>query len=425
MNLTSDIDNTTLQVLEARLKNSVTQIDIIKWLSNFEPFERKMALDIAMNVTVFNTYDIESTLQASFKEAFPRLNKNDRIVVLPVGNFGKSGSMISYFFQKTTFFNRYKNSPKVQLISHISKEIFESGKRYKLVLIDDFAGSGQSIETFYNQRVNEFRDKFVETNFIGIAAMEKAKVFLGTFLNNIHIPSSNIFKRAFGSDSHYFGYRNYSEYRELCYKYGMQLTTPKNLNNGLQKYVHALGYENSQSLVSFSHGSPNNTLPIIWSSTNGWNPLIPRFSKDKMSISRAFRKSLSHELSILKEFSTNNIKREFFTLKIEGNKRRSSGVSKVDFTIYGIIKLKRFGHTVPTICQKLGILSSDYAEMIDVAQQRNLLDRNEDFTKYGLEVYQDAKKIIKRRNQEINYDEANYFAFKEINYRPKQFNGRS
>ena len=115
MNLVTDIDNTTLQVLEARLKNVVTQIDIIKWLSNFKPSERKMAIDIAMNLTVFDTYDIETILENSFRKAFPRVNKNDRIIILPVGNFGKSGSMIAYFFQKTGFFNKFKNSPKVQL----------------------------------------------------------------------------------------------------------------------------------------------------------------------------------------------------------------------------------------------------------------------------------------------------------------------
>ena len=425
MNLNFDIDNTTLQILESRLKNTVTQLDIIKWLNNFESFERKMAIDIAMNLSIFNTFEVEQILDTSFQDAFSRIDKKERIIVLPVGDFGKSGSMIAYFFQKTPFFRRYQDSPKVQLVSHLNNTEFEVGFDYILVLIDDFAGSGQSIKTFYQDELATLNNNFKETHFIGIASMRKAKVFLKTFIDKVHIPESNVYKRAFGRDSHYFGYRNYGDYREFCYRYGEKLTKLETLKNGTKKYIHALGFKNSQALISFSYGSPNNTLPIIWSSKNGWTPLIPRFSKDKMSISKKFRKSLSYELSLLKEFSSDDVKREFFTLEIEGVTNSFKAVSKIDFSIYGIIKLKRNGHKAPTICQKLGILSSDYDEMIAIAIQRNLLDQNENLTIYGLKVYQDAKKTIKNKNQEIEYNKADYFAFKEINYKPKQFNGRS
>lgn len=425
MNLVSDIDNTTLQVLESRLKNSVSQLDIIKWLNNFKPFERQMALDIAMNLTVFDTYEVESVLHSSFKKAFPRINKNDRIIVLPVGDFGKSGSMIAYFFQKTSFFGKYKNSPKVQLVSHLSDNLFENGFNYKLVLIDDFAGSGQSINTFFQEELAVLNNHFNETHFIGIASMQKAKALLTTFIDKVHIPESNVFERAFGRSSHYFGYRNYGDYREFCYKYGKRLTKLETLKNGSEKHTHALGFKNSQALVSFSYGSPNNTLPIIWASKDGWIPLIPRFSKDKMSISKNFRKTLSHEMSILKEFSTQDVKRVFFTLEIENQNKSFKGVSKIDFSIYGIIKLMRNGHKAPTICQKLGILSSDYDEMIRVAIQRSLLNQSGNLTSYGLKIYQDAKRTIKNKNQEIEYDKADFFAFKKIEYKPKQFNGRS
>ncbi len=425
MNLNTDIDNITLQVLESKLKNSVTQLDIIKWLSNFEPAKRKMAIDIAMNLSVFNTFEIEGILNTAFEKRFQQINKKQRLIVLPVGDFGKSGSMIAYYFQKTPFYKRFKDSPKVQLVSHLNSSHFEDGYDYILVLIDDFAGSGGSIRKFYDDELSFIDVQFSNTIFIGIASMRRAKVFLSTFIDEIHIPESNIFKRAFGRDSHYFGYRNYSDYRELCFEYGKKLTDYKELKNGTIKYTDALGFNNTQALVSFNYGSPNNTLPIIWSSRNGWIPLIPRFSKDKMSMSKDFRKSLSHELSLLKEFSSSDVQREFFTLDIDNKKSSFKAVSRIDFSLYGIIRLMRNGHKAPVICQKLGIISSDYDNIMTIGIDRGLFKEEGILSEYGLLLYQDAKRTIKYKNQELEYEKSNYFIKKEVDYRPKQFNGRS
>lgn len=425
MNLTTDIDNITLQILESKLKNTVTQLDIIKWLSNFEPFERKMAIDIAMNLSVFNTFEIEQILDNSFQKAFPLISKKQRIIVLPVGDFGKSGSMIAYYFQKIPFYKRYKDSPKVQLVSHLNNSHLENGYDYSLVLIDDFAGSGQSIHKFYEDEISFINQQFSRTLFVGIASMLKAKSFLSKFIDEIHIPESNVFKKAFGRDSHFFGYQNYTRYREFCFDYGKKLTDIKDLKNGSQKYTDALGFENTQALVSFNYGTPNNTLPIIWSSRNGWIPLIPRFSKDKMSVSKEFRKSLSHELALLKEFSSYDVKQQFFTLDINNNQNSFKAVSKIDFSIYGIIRLMRNGHKPPVICQKLGIISSDFDESIKIGKDKGIFNDDGELSDFGLLLYQDAKRTIKYKNQELEYEKSNYFIKKEVEYIPKQFNGRS
>lgn len=59
----------------------------------------------------------------------------------------------------------------------------------------------------------------------------------------------------------------------ICQKYGEKLY-PK----------HPLGYDDSQLLIAFEYNTPNNTLPIIWSSTNNessnietiWHPIFER-----------------------------------------------------------------------------------------------------------------------------------------------------
>lgn len=417
------IDNITIDIISARLKNVVSPLDIIKWLNNFEESEIKYAIDIASNLTVYTSYEIEEVINNSLNILFPTLKPNDVLIINPIGNFGKSGSMVTYFFQKTDFYRRHKN--KVKMLPTVNNFKPENNKNYFLVLLDDFIGSGNSVKTYFESEINLIKDKFEYISFIGIAGMEQGIKLINPIFDKIEIPKSNIFKKAFSSEASYFGYRNYTEHREFCFKYGKKLTSPKVRKDKTVKFINALGYENSQALVSFSHGSPNNTLPIIWSNKNNWFPLIPRFFSDKISVSKEFRKSISYELSILKEFGSENLQNEFFTHQIKKGKRSFSSVSKIDFSIYAIIKLSRLGFTEINICQKLGILTKDYEEILEVGKERGIFNQGNNLTLFGLEIYQDAKKCIKRKKRNFEYESADYFAVKETNYLPRTFNGKS
>ena len=418
-----EIDNITIDILSARLKNVVSPLDIIKWLNNFEEDEIKYAVDIASNLTVYTSYEIEEVINSSLSSLYPNMQENEVLIINPIGNFGKSGSMVTYFFQKTDFYR--KNKRRVLMIPTIDLVSFEETIMYSLVLLDDFVGSGNSVKTYYEERISPIKGKFKEISFVGIAAMKKGIETINPIFDKVEVPNSNIFKKAFSSDASYFGYRKYANHREFCYKYGVRLTKPKVRSDKSKKYISALGYANSQALVSFSHGTPNNTLPIIWSNKNDWFPLIPRFFRDKVSVSKELRKSISYELSILKEFGSQNIQNEFFTYNVRKGRHNYSSVSKIDFSIYAIIKLTRAGYTANNICQKLGILTSDYLEMLKKGKERGLFSEGNELTLFGLELFQDAKKCIERQNRKFENELSDHFVVRNIEYLPKQFNGRS
>jgi hypothetical protein len=418
------IDNITLDVISARLKNFVSPLDILKWLNNFEEKELKYAIDIASNLTVFTTYEIEEIINTGLFNFYPTLKKNEILIIHPVGNFGKSGSMVTYFFQKTDYY--HKNRSKVLMLPVLENYSYEVDKSYKLILLDDFIGSGNTVIKYFRKSIDPIKQNFKEIGFIGIAAMELGYNKLKFLFSKLEIPKSNIFKKAFSSEASYFGYRNYIHHRELSYKYGKKLTNPTKIkSDGTEKYGKALGYENSQALVAFSHGSPNNTLPIIWANKNDWTPLIPRFFSDKISVSKKFRKSISYELSILKEFGSQNLRNEFFSIEIKKGKKIFSSVSKIDFSLYAIIKLSRSGFNETSICQRLGILTKDYEEILEIGKTRGLFENGSNLTLFGLELYQDAKKCIERKKRNFEYEKADYFKIRKINYLPNQFNGKS
>lgn len=97
------IDNITIDIISARLKNVVSPLDIIKWLNNFEENEIKYAIDIASNLTVYTSYEIEEIINSSLNNLFPKLEANDIIIINPIGNFGKKWKYGNLFFSKNRF----------------------------------------------------------------------------------------------------------------------------------------------------------------------------------------------------------------------------------------------------------------------------------------------------------------------------------
>jgi len=415
MTLDIEIDNTTLDILTTRLKKVVSQLDILKWLHNFPKSEHKFALDILQNLTVYTTDDIENILNDSFSDLINSIPATNQIIVIPLGKFGKSGSMVSYFFQKTNV----SRNKRIHLKSSLDN-IEDISKPYSFVIIDDFIGTGSSFVSFFNEKISAHKDKFSEIHFIGIAGMDFGVNEVKQYAT-VHIPKSNIFKKAFSSEASYFGYRNYNEHREFCYKYGSKLVAPKKSKSDKDK---VLGFYNSQSLVSFSYGTPNNTLPIIWGNKDGWTPLIPRFSIDRISKSKDLRKSISYELSILREFGSVQLKTVFFSLSIKRGKRHFSSVNKIDYSIYSIIKLSRKKYTSVSICQILGIMYTDYETIINECVVKGIMNSDGTLTSFGLSLYDDAKKCIESRKRKTEKETQDYYRIREVNYLPKIFNGK-
>lgn len=425
MPLSIDIDNTTLEILATKLKHVVTPLDIIKWLSNFEKEEVELAKDILSNLTVYTISEIEEILNEGFVKIFGnKIADGNKLVVNAVGEFGKSGSMIAYFFQKTSFYKDKDNNKSITLVSNLADFDVDGVSTYSIVMLDDFVGSGNSIRDYYNEN-QEILSNFENIYYVGVAGMLKGVENIRPLFARTIIPKSNIFKKAFAPDASFFGYRKHVPYRDLAYKYGINLSPKRKIIGNVKRYIEALGYENSQALVSFAYGSPNNTLPIIWANKNGWFPLIPRFSPDRISSSRRLRKDISYELSILSEFGSYNLRDAFFSFKVQRGKKLFSSVSSTDFSLYAIIKLSRIGFLPVSICQKLGILYSDYEAYLQNGKEKGIFEDDNNLSLLGLTLYEDAKKCIAKNKKRLEYNNNESYKIRNIKYTPNQFNGKS
>jgi hypothetical protein len=425
MSIKVHIDSITLDILSKRLKNVVNPMGILRWLNNFEKEELTFAIDFIKRFTIYTSNEIEEIFHTELNQVLRKLPKEQNLVIHPIGAFGKSGSMMSYLIKKT---NTFKCNPdRIKLCSNSSILNDYDSSHNTLILIDDFIGSGKSVSDYYNSDLINIRKKYNKVIFIGVAGMEYGIYKIKNLFDEIRIPHSNIYKKVFSSDASFFGYRNQKEHRKIAYKYGEKLTRPEKLKSGKLKYTSALGFSNSQSMVGFFYGSPNNTLPIFWQESSTefkWVSLLPRFNHHKISKARDFRKNISFELSLLQEFGTNRIRKEFVTYEITRGEKKFDSVNHIDFSLYAILKLKREGFSDFNICQRLGILHSDYLEYLSIGKKKGIFNKKLEISLKGLELYSDAKKCIKN-SFNFKYENRNSCNIKEINYIPKTFNGKS
>jgi hypothetical protein len=425
MSFKVNIDSVTLDILSTRLKGVVSPYHILQWLANFKENEADLAIGLLKNLMVFTSGEVQEVYHQGLYDILRGIPQVEKVAVLPVGAFGKSGTMMTYLLKKT---NAYQSNASRVTLCPTSETLKTLSEDHScLVLLDDFVGTGKSVADYFQTDIEPYLKQFKQVRFLGVAAMLTGKRTIRPLFTQLHIPDEHIYTKAFSADASYFGYRKHIAYRELAFRYGCKLTKPIALKSGSHKYVNALGFGNSQALVSFFYGSPNNTLPIFWQGDFGktkWVPLIPRFSQHNIKLARDFRKKLSFELSLFKEFGSENLVESFATLSIKRGSKRFTSVSSIDFSLYGILKLQREGVHEFNICQRLGISYDDYMEYLDEGKKRGLFDSRYNLTPHGLELYEEANTCIKN-SQRVAYEDRETFDLQNINYLPGKFNGRS
>lgn len=196
-------------------------------------------------------------------------------------------------------------------------------------------------------------------------------------------------------------------YREFCYKYGKLL---------YKKWP--LGYENSQALIVFTHATPNNTLPIIWSDSRiagrdiAWFPLFPRFAHQRVIRERGTMQDKRRELVLLRELvGYEKVEKELFMRR--------------NLYLLQIIKLKLENVDILAIRQSLGVSQGYLKELFDLGLSKNLWDTQWQLTESCRRQYEELKKKIAfdktdRKEKEL---EASSFLREEMIYIPETFKG--
>lgn len=240
--------------------------EIKLWLSQFENTEIELAVEILKQIQYYNE-TVVSRIIGKLAEYLRNILNNDfsNTFFFPLGtSSASSGGIFLYKFKQLL---RVSDSafPQTSVHDYLDKDV-------TIVFFDDIIGSGNQAITYYQDNLMNRKATYIYIALLGFSkGIERiaqkrlySKVVVGERLTDSQM--------AFTDDSNIFEPDLKAKIYHMCKRYGKLL------------YSHPLGYDNSQALIVFSHNTPNNTLPIIWASSNNeslnkgyiWYPLWER-----------------------------------------------------------------------------------------------------------------------------------------------------
>ena len=234
--------------------------------------ERKLILDLTSRFTYIPLSEYGNHLIKSIND-FIRAADHSKIIGIMNGfhksDFGKvkSNYLVSYQFKGLNLIKNINWPTKYPRIIDNSKSLLKINnlQDYNLVLVDDFLGSGETIEGAYNymsHRLKAHNKPMPYVSVVCIVAMQHAVDLLSTKMR-INVYASKILKR--GISDFYTG-NDLKEAKSLMKEIERRIKVRDNFR---------FGYKQSEALVCMER-CPNNTFPFYWFNDKYGNPPFRR-----------------------------------------------------------------------------------------------------------------------------------------------------
>lgn len=395
-----------INIISDKFNNSLSQLDIISWLENFEKRDWEKALTVLNNFEYYSTRDIIREYDNGLKSIIGSEPIKCKIFLIPVGRIGKSGSAMIYYLKKTPSFT----TGKFSIIEN--SDLSHLPENCKIVFVDDFSGTGDSILENYLK----LKCKFPKNHTVialTVAFMEKAKDKLEGY--NIQI-LGNKRAPAFSDRGSVFGYYpKMKAIREFCFKYGNDLYPINDFENKKSRQ-HPLGYLNTQALIGFEHSIPNNTIPIIWANCKNkrtgvlWFPVFPRRGQLIIERSKEFKQKQRYWVSVVYKLGLKD------SLFYDEEKYSIKTIQLIT-----ILYLKRKQKTDFSICQLLELSINEYESIIDIGKQKKLFGSKGLLTEQAVNIIEEI-----RRSNKFQQSKQTGYKLKieeDLIYIPKIFRG--
>ncbi|MGV9012964.1 MAG: phosphoribosyltransferase-like protein [Flavobacteriales bacterium] len=413
--------------LARRLQGSVTVVDILNWLENFRQDERADALELASALEFISEKHLLECMDESVKQLLNACPSDITFVLLPLGGYGKSGTLLTYYLKKCPTYDSHSSrfilveSPSAlqQVLDRRNTQTHD-----RLVVLDDFLGSGESMEDFYDLKlvpvINGTHVDGKDTFILAAHYMEAAMQLLAPKIPHVRV-FGKLRTKCFSRRNSPFGSRARNvELRELAYRYGQQL-----------EYLRrdALGFGNSQALLVYPYNAPDNTLTIFWSNnycseiSRNWIPLYPRDQPLRISEAKDARKRMAMELGLLR-FADQDIVTKLRTGTGDLGWKSFNFITREDFRLYAYMRLTRQRRATSIVRALLGITESDIEQIIKIGEERGLLTPGGALTDEGLRVYGQGLKTLRKMKADFLRAET-VRQPREVIYVPKMFNGKT
>ena len=158
------------------------------------------------------------------------------------------------------------------------EQAFNEDRSQRLLLIDDFAGSGEALVKGLDRAKPVLRlakEKGIRVMLCAVVGFTHAREHIEQYLAEEDLDVEIHFCDTLSSEDQVFS-KTSTIFPEIA-----ERTRAKEVVEGKWEQtrgISPMGYGNTQAAVVFFGSCPNNTLPIFWASTENWTPLFRRQS---------------------------------------------------------------------------------------------------------------------------------------------------
>jgi hypothetical protein len=401
-----------IEAIIGRLKSSVSVSQIRNWIENFEYDDAAEALHFLLHLEYIPSGELQYRLEEQLKNVLKTVDKSGPVVFVPFGEYPKSSDVVIYFLNKIEIFKQ--NIKRFTVIRQPND--LKITEDCTVIFVDDFVGTADSFIDWHNENDIEtiLRNDSIKIRQILLSAiiMDEAVGRLKEFKPEMEIFSELRYK-AFSEKNSPFNYLGKRELlKAICLKYGADI--PVKIIKPETEIFAPLGYGDSESLLAFDYGTPNNTVSIIWGEQK-WYPMYPRFATQRMEKAKEIKRQMGFYTGIMKK-----LKIEISDSgTIEHGEKSISYNSQADFAILTYIFLKAENFSQIIIGQIIGITETELFEILKVSRAKKLLDNKYEITELGRTL---VSQIKKKANLYDFRKDADTIINSEVTFIPKTFN---
>lgn len=402
-----------------RLQHSVSASKIIRWLENFDDkLEAELALDLLSVYEFIPFNEFMFRLNDLLKELLKNIPKGEKIIIFPYGKVGKSATLVTYPLKNT---DACKSRKDDILITHDYENVKNPTVYKHIIFIDDFIGSGKTFCKEFS-KPNYIQKWIIDNKIDSVYILSSIIMLQGKELILDRFPEIKIFseernKIFDASQSPLKVLGTLRDIKRINSKHGKKIPV-----SGNAPYHAHLGYDNSESLISYFHCTPNNTLPIIWGNTK-WHPLFPRMANIRMDEAREFKKEIAFYIGICNRLGIDILTGKSVVELIKGKYiRKKKNNNKQDHSIVALLQLKSLGHDNLLICHLLGLSREELRKVYVEAKYKGLVKTNYDLSTKGIQFLKDLKSKTHKENFRKETDQ-NLAIKEEMVYLPQMIDG--
>lgn len=393
--------------LLARLKHSVLPTKIIRWLENFDEDEVDFAIDLLSVYEYIPFNEFMFRLNDLLNELCENIPIGEKIIIFPYGKVGKSGTLVTYPLKNTDAFKKRENDITM---THDYKYVSDPASFNHIVFLDDFIGSGKTFCKEFS-KPNYIQQWLIDNNIENIyilssIIMVEGKKYILDRFPKIKIISEERNKIFDESLSPLKAFGNIKQIEKTVKRHGGK---------------NAYGFDKSQSLVSYFHCTPNNTLSVIWSEKD-WFPIFPRFATIRMDEAREFKKEMAFYIGICNRLGIDLYKETSIIHKYNGKYIRIiKHNTKLDHSVIALLFLKNYGYDNLIICHLLGLTREEIKVIYNEAKELGFINTVYNISLKGIHFLKELKSKTKSEN--FRKESEKNLETKDVVYLPKMFNG--